>query len=416
MEKSSLALYSEGDTMLTFKGIQEAYEILKPVVKQTPLERSKTFSQLVKANVYLKQENLQSTGSFKIRGAYNKIYHLSKQERKQGVVCASAGNHAQGVARASTLMGVKSTVYMPIYTSPTKIIATRSYGATVVLEGLTYDDAAEAAKKYAKEKNLTFVHAFNDEYVIAGQGTIGIEIFEHLPQVDVVLVPIGGGGLIGGIALALKTLKPNVKIIGVEAEGAQSMKLSLERKKIVPLKSIMTIADGIAVKTPQDLTFALAQQYVDYIVTVNDEEIANALYMLLQRAKLVVEPAGAVALAAVLGKKVVFPQKNIVAVLSGGNVNLPLLTQIIERGMMRNKLLVRVSVIALDKPKVLKEILAILADLGVNVQSISHDRCTTSVPVGFVNIIITIQTLGKDQIEMIKQKFDNKKVKYQILS
>ena len=402
--------------MLTFKDIQEAYEILKPVVRRTPLERSKTFSHMIKANVYLKEENLQTTGSFKIRGAYNKIYHLTKEERKFGVVCASAGNHAQGIAYASTLMGVKSTVFMPIYTPPTKIIATKSYGATVVLEGITYDDAALAAKKYAEEKKMTFVHAFNDDFVIAGQGTIGIEIFEVLPQVDVVLVPVGGGGLISGIALALKTLKPNVKIIGVEAEGAQSMKLSLEQNKIVPLKSIMTIADGIAVKTPKELTFALAQQYVDEVVTVNDEEIADALYLLLQRTKLVVEPAGAVALAALLSKKVSFPKKNVVAVLTGGNVNLSLLTQIIERGMMRHKLLVKVSVTALDKPKVLKDILAILADFGANVQSIAHDRCTTAVPVGYVKIVITFQTLGKEQIDMIKQEFDHKKVKYHILS
>jgi threonine dehydratase len=402
--------------MLTFKDIQEAYDILKPIVRRTPLERSKTFSQMIKTNVYLKEENLQTTGSFKIRGAYNKIYHLTKRERMQGVVCASAGNHAQGVAYASTLMGVKSTVFMPIYTPPTKIIATKSYGATVVLEGITYDDAADAAKKFAEEKKMIFVHAFNDDFVIAGQGTIGMEIFEVLPQVDVVLVPIGGGGLISGIALTLKTLKPNVTIIGVEAEGAQSMKLSLEQNKIVPLKSIMTIADGIAVKTPKELTFSLAQQYVDEVVTVNDEEIANALYLLLQRAKLVVEPAGAVALAALLGKKVSFPHKNVVAVLSGGNINLLLLTQIIERGMMRQKLLVKVSVTALDKPKVLKDILTILANFGANVQSIAHDRCTTAVPVGYVKIVITFQTLGKEQIEMIKKEFHHKKVQYHILS
>jgi threonine dehydratase len=402
--------------MLTFKNIQEAYEILKPVVRRTPLERSKTFSQITKTNVYLKQENLQTTGSFKIRGAYNKIYHLTKQERIHGVVCASAGNHAQGVAHASTLMGIKSIVYMPIYTPPMKIIATKSYGATVVLEGITYDDAALAAKKYAEEKKMTFVHAFNDNFVIAGQGTIGIEIFEVLPQVDAVIVPIGGGGLISGIALALKTLKPNVKIIGVEAEGAQSMKLSLEQDKIVPLKSIMTIADGIAVKTPKELTFALAQQHVDEVVTVNDEEIANALYLLLQRTKLVVEPAGAVALAALLGKRIMFKKKNVVAVLSGGNVNLTLLTQIIERGMMRHKLLAKISITTLDKPKALKDILTILANFGANVQSIDHDRCTTAVPVGFVRIIITIQTLGKEQIEMIKQELDRKKVNYHILS
>jgi threonine dehydratase len=402
--------------MVELQDIQEANDILQSIVKRTPLERSKTFSNLTKANVYIKEENLQITGSFKIRGAYNKIAHLTTQERKRGVVCASAGNHAQGVAYASTLMGVKSTIFMPIYTPPTKILATKSYGATVILEGITYDDAAAAAKKYAEEKKLTFVHAFNDEYVIAGQGTIGLEIFEALPSVDAVLVPVGGGGLICGIGVALKTLKPTVKIIGVEAEGAQSMKLSLEKNRIVPLKSIMTIADGIAVKTPKQRTFSLAKQYVDSVVTVNDEEISNALYLLLQRTKLVVEPAGAVGLAAILSKKVTFPQKNVVALLSGGNVNLSLLTQIIERGMMRQKQLVEVSVTALDKPKALKEILEILANFGANVQSIAHDRCTTSVPVGFVKIIITFQTLGKEQIDRIKKEFDKKKVVYHILS
>jgi threonine dehydratase len=402
--------------MVGLQDIQEAYRILQPVVKHTPLERSKTFSNLAKANVYLKEENLQITGSFKIRGAYNKIFHLSREERARGVVCASAGNHAQGVAYASTLMHVKSTVFMPIYTPPTKILATKSYGATVILEGITYDDAATAAKKYAEKKKLTFVHAFNDQYVIAGQGTIGMEIFETLPTVDAVFVPIGGGGLICGIAIALKTLKPSVKIIGVEAEGAQSMKLSLEKNRIVPLKSIMTIADGIAVKTPKELTFSLAKRYVDSVVTVNDEEISNALYLLLQRTKLVVEPAGAVGLAAVLSKKVKFPHKNVVVILSGGNVNLSLLTQIIERGMMRNKQLVEVSVTALDKPKALKDILEILANFGANVQSIAHDRCTTSVPVGFVKIVITFQTLGKEQIDLIKKEFDKKKVIYHILS
>ena len=402
--------------MVTFKDIEEAQQILQPIIKHTRLEKSKTFSHLLKTNVYLKEENLQTTGSFKIRGAYNKIYHLTEKEKKQGVVSASAGNHAQGVAHASTLMGVNSTVYMPLYTSPVKIIATKSYGATVVLEGATYDDAAIAAKKFAEEKKMTFVHAFNDEFVIAGQGTIGIEIFEDLPAVDAVIVPIGGGGLIGGIALALKTLKPNVKIIGAEAEGAQSMKLSLEQQKIVPLKSIMTIADGIAVKTPKDLTFALAQRYVDEVVTVNDEEIANTLYLLLQRTKLVVEPAGAVALSALLSKKISYPNKNVVAVLSGGNINLPLLTQIIERGMMRHKLLVKISLTVLDKPKALKEILTILADVGANVQSIEHDRITTTVPVGFVKIIITFQTLGKEHIERIQEKFNQKKVHYHIVS
>jgi threonine dehydratase len=402
--------------MIQLQDIKEAYEILTPVIRRTPLEHSKTFSHLTKANVFLKEENLQTTGSFKIRGAYNKIYHLTPDERRHGVVCASAGNHAQGVAYASTLMGVKSVVFMPVYTPPSKIIATKSYGATVVLEGTTYDDAAEAAKKYTKKNKMTFVHAFNDPYVIAGQGTIGLEIHEALPEVDAVLVPIGGGGLIGGIAIALKTLRPQVKIIGVEAEGAQSMKLSLEQYKIVPLQSINTIADGIAVKTPKELTFEIAEQYVDTVVAVNDEEIAYALYLLLQRAKLIVEPAGAIALAALLSKQIEFPKKNVVAVLSGGNVNLSLLTQIIERGMMRTKQLMKVSVTALDKPKALKEILDILAGFGANVQSIEHDRCTTAVPVGYVKIVITFQTLGREQIELIKKEFDLKHVQYHTLS
>jgi len=401
--------------MLNFKDISKAYETIKPIIRHTPLEKSKTFSKLTKENAYLKLENLQTTGSFKIRGAYNKIYNLTEKEKKCGVVCASAGNHAQGVAYASTLLNVKSTVFMPIYTPPTKIIATKSYGAKVVLEGKTYDDAYLAAKEYATKNSMILIHAFNDEYVIAGQGTIGIEVYEDLKNVDAIIVPIGGGGLISGTALALKTLQPKVKVFGVEAEGAQSMKQSLEKEKIIPLKSMDTIADGIAVKTPGDLTYNLAKKYVDEVVTVNDEEISNALYLMLQRAKLVVEPAGATSLAAILSKKVSLPGKNIVALLSGGNINLSLLTQIIERGMMKNKLLFKISIIANDKPKILRDILTILANLGANVQSISHDRGTTSVPVGYVKITITLQTLGSEQISVIKQAFDQKNLKYQIL-
>lgn len=402
--------------MINFNEINKAHNILKGVVKNTPLEKNRTFSNIIGSNVYLKLENLQNTGSFKIRGAYNKIYQLTKEEKNRGVVCASAGNHAQGVANAATLLGVKTTVFMPIFAPPTKIIATRGYGANVILEGNTYDDAYTAAKKYADEKNLIFIPAYNDEYVIAGQGTIGIEIFETLKDVDVVVVPIGGGGLISGIAVALKHLKPDVKIIGVEAEGAQAMKTSIKKNKIVPLKSLSTIADGIAVKTPGNITFDIIKKYVDDIVIVNDDEIARTMYMLLQRAKLVVEPAGAVSLAALLRKKVVFPNKNIVSLISGGNVNLSLLTQIIEQGMMYNNLLTRISIVSPDKPKVLKDILTILANLRSNVISISHDRCTTSVPVGHVKLIITFQTLGSEQVDIIKKELDKKDLKYELHS
>jgi len=401
--------------MVTFIEIKEAYDILKYVVKNTPLEKNRTFSTLTNSNVYLKLENLQNTGSFKIRGAYNKIYHLTEEEKKRGVVCASAGNHAQGVAHASTLLDVKSTVYMPIFAPPTKIIATRGYGANVILEGNTYDDAFIAAKKFTDKKGLTFVPAFNDEFVIAGQGTIGIEIYEALKDIDVVVVPVGGGGLISGIAIALKHLKPDVKIIGVEAEGAQSMKRSLEKNKIISLKSKATIADGIAVKIPGDKTFEIIKKHVDDCVVVDDEEISKTLYMLLQRAKLVVEPAGAVSLAALISKKINFSGKNIVAVISGGNINLSLLTQIIERGMMQQYLMTRISIVAPDRPKVLKDVLTILANLRSNVVSISHDRCTTSVPVGHVKLIITFQILGLEQIDIIKKELEKKNLEYELL-
>jgi threonine dehydratase len=304
---------------------------------------------------------------------------------------------------------------MPVHTPPTKIIATRSYGATVILEGDTYDDAYTAAKKFSGEKNIPFIHAFNDDLIIAGQGTIGIEIYECLPDVKTVVVPVGGGGLISGITLALKHLKPDVEVIGVEAEGAQSMKLSLEQNKIVPLKSMSTIADGIAVKTPGELTYRIVHEYVDKVLTVNDEDIASTLYLLLQRAKLVVEPAGAVALAAILSKKIPVIKDNIVAIISGGNINLPLLTQVIERGMMKNKLLTRISLIVPDKTRMLRDILSILEKLRINVQGISHDRATTNVPIGYVNIVITFQTLGTDQIQYIEQELTRKKIDYQIL-
>jgi threonine dehydratase len=390
--------------MICFSDIEKAYDVLEGVVKQTSLKKSKTFSEMTGSNVFLKMENLQMTGSFKIRGAYNKIYHLSTNEKQDGVVCSSAGNHAQGVALASTLLNVKSTVFMPIFAPPTKIIATRSYGATVHLEGLTYDEAYKAAKKFESEHHATFVHAFNDDYVIAGQGTIGMEIIENLNDVDVVVVPIGGGGLISGISVALKHIKPDVKIIGVEAEGAKAMLQSVKAKKIVPMRGMSTIADGIAVKTPGEKTYNIIQEHVDKIVTVTDNEIAQTMYHLLQRAKLVVEPAGAVSLAAVLFNKISYPGKNIVAVLSGGNVNLSLLDQVIEQGMMHNHLMARLSIIAPDKSKVLKDILGVLSGINANVQSIHLDRSTTSVPVGSVKVLLTFQTLGTDQIEFIQSE------------
>ena len=400
--------------MITYKEISEANKILEGVVKNTSLKKSKTFSEMTGSTVFLKMENLQLTGSFKIRGAYNKIYHLTEEEKKNGVVCSSAGNHAQGVALASNMLDVKSTVFMPVFAPPTKILATKGYGANVILEGNTFDDAFKAAKKFSIDNTVSFVHAFNDKHVIGGQGIIGIEIYDTLKDVDIVTVPIGGGGLISGVSIALKHLKPDVKIIGVEAVGAQAMLKSVKAKKIVPMRGMATIADGIAVKNPGELTFGIIEKYVDEIVTVNDNEIAQTMYHLLQRAKLVVEPAGAVSLAAILNKKISYPEKNIVAILSGDNVNLSLLNQVIEQGMMYNNLMGRISIIAPDRPKILKDILTVLSSINANVQNIIQDRSTTSVPVGHVKITLTFQILGKDQIEYIIEELNKKNLKCEI--
>lgn len=390
--------------MISYKDVETANEVLSPVVKKTFLKKSKTFSDMTQTNLYLKMENLQLTGSFKIRGAYNKIHHLTTSEKEKGVVCSSAGNHAQGVAHAASLLDVQSTIFMPIFAPPTKILATKTYGADVILEGETYDDAYESAKKFAKKKDASFVHAFNDPYVIAGQGTIGLEVFNDLHDIDVILVPIGGGGLISGISIALKHLKPDVQIIGVEAEGAKAMLQSVQAGKIIPMKTISTIADGIAVKNPGDITFDIIKKYVDDIITVTDVEIAQAMYHLLQRAKIVVEPSGAVSLAAALKTKKIFRGKNIVSVISGGNVNLSMLTQVIEQGMLSNNLMGRIIISAPDKAKLLKDIITVLSNINANIQSISLDRSSTNVPIGFVDVHLSFLITGNEQLQNIKDE------------
>ncbi|MFO8078219.1 MAG: threonine ammonia-lyase [Thermoplasmatota archaeon] len=387
--------------MIHFTDIEEAKTIVSDVVKKTYLKKSKTFSEMTDANLYLKMENLQLTGSFKIRGAYNKIYHLNEKDKHKGVVCSSAGNHAQGVAHAATLLQVESTVFMPIFAPPTKILATKSYGAHVILKGETYDDAYENACEYGKKHHLCFVHPFNDEKVIAGQGTIGIEIYDDLQDIDVILVPIGGGGLISGISIALKHLKPDIQIIGVEAEGAKAMMQSVEAGKIKPVHNMATIADGIAVKNPGEKTFEIIQKHVDDIITVSDKEIAQAMYHLLQRAKIVVEPAGAVTLAAAIANKQRFKGKNIVTLISGGNVNLSLLTQVIEQGMLSNNLMGKMTITVQDTPKIFKDIISVLSKRNVNIQEIFLDRSSTNVPVGSVNVHLSFLITGKEQITQI---------------
>ncbi len=399
-----------------YSDIIKAQRKLKGIVKVTPLEHSKSFSAMAGANVYMKLENLQSTGSFKVRGAYNKISNLPESELRKGVVCASAGNHAQGVAFAAKLLGVKARVFMPVFTPPLKVIATRSYGAEVVLEGETFDDAFAAAMKYQEKSGAVFVHPFDDPHIIAGQGTIGLELFQSMDSIEDVVVPIGGGGMIAGIAIALKEMNPDIRIIGVEASGAQSMKNSLKAGKPEKLTNMQTIADGIAVKTPGNLTFEATKKYVDELVVVDDAEIAHTAYLLLQRAKILAEPAGVAAMAAVLHKKSDFSDRNVIPVISGGNINMGILEQILEKGMMEEGLRARIAVLIPDVAGELKSIISILEKLRANINEISHERSITTVPVGYVLVTITFNLQDSSQLVTIRKALDGKMKKYEVLT
>lgn len=398
-----------------FSEIVNAQSVLKNVVKLTPLEHSKSFSALSEAGVYLKLENFQTTGSFKVRGAYYKIKNLTADEAAKGVLCASAGNHAQGVAFAASSLGVKSTVFMPVFAPPLKVIATRAYGAEVVLTGDTFDDAFNAAVEFGKKTGATFVHPFNDPHIIAGQGTIGLEIFEQLRDVDDVLVPIGGGGLIAGIAIALKQLNPRIRVIGVEADGAQSMKASIEHGAPVTLNSADTIADGIAVKSPGNLTFEVTRKLVDELLVVNDAEMARTAYMLLQRAKILTEPAGVAAMAAVLYQKTNTKGRKVVPIISGGNANMSILEQILEKGVMDEGLRARIRVLIPDQAGRLKLIISILEKMKANIHDISHERSTTSVPVGHVQVTITFNLQDTTQLKTICNELEKFGMRYEIL-
>ncbi len=398
-----------------FSDIINAQSHLRDVVKQTPLERSKSFSAMADADVYLKLENFQTTGSFKVRGAYYKISNLNEEEASRGVLCASAGNHAQGVAYAATKLGVKSTVFMPVFAPPLKVIATRSYGAEVILTGETFDDAYNAALEFQEKTGATFVHPFNDPYIIAGQGTVGLEIFEQLRNVDEVFVPIGGGGLIAGIAIALKQLNPSIRIIGVEADGAQSMKVSIEKGAPTALTSVNTIADGIAVKSPGNLTYEAASSLVDEFVVVNDAEMARTAYLLLQRAKILTEPSGVAAMAAILFRKTDVKGRKVIPVISGGNINMSILEQILDKGVMDEGLRARIQVLIPDQAGMLKSIISILERMKANIHDIEHERSTTSVPVGYVQVTITFNLQDTTQLPTILTELDKKGMQYQVL-
>jgi len=391
---------------VTIAAIQQAKLNINSIVRRTPLDFSHTFSEILGVSVYLKQENFQKTGSFKIRGAYNKIMNLSKEEKAAGVIAASAGNHAQGVAFGAQSAGIKATILMPEGAPITKAMATKGYGAEVILHGQSYDDAYEKALEIQKESKATYIHAFDDPYVIAGQGTMGLEILEDLPDVDAVIAPIGGGGLISGIAVALKSLRPQVKILGVQAEGAPSMYKAKQIGQINTLESVSTIADGIAVKRPGNLTFDLVQKYVDDIAIVNDEEVAKAILMLLERTKSVVEGAGAVSLAALMTKKFNLKGKKVAVVLSGGNIDVNIVSMIIERGLAKAGRHLRFKTILLDKPGALQLLLSVIAKTKANVISISHDRITANIPLAQAEVQVALETKNADHIRDIVETLE----------
>lgn len=381
--------------VVSLHDINQAQKRLQGFVHRTELTYSRTFSEIAGNEIYLKNENLQKTGSFKIRGALNKMATLSDQEKQRGVIASSAGNHAQGVALGATLYGISATVVMPAGAPLAKVAATRGYGAEVALYGIAYDDAYAKARQLQAETGAVFLHPFDDPEVIAGQGTIGVEILEDLPALDAVVVPVGGGGLISGLAVALKEMKPSIKVIGVEAAGAPCMLASMRAGRITTLNSVATIADGIAVKQPGELTFGLISKYVDEIVTVEDEEIANAILMLLERAKVVAEGAGAAPVAAILQHKLSFIGKKVAAVVSGANIDVNILARVLDRGLIKAGRKVQFRMIIPDRPGQLQQVLAAIAETQSNVVGINHDRSKKKVAVGYAEVEFVLETLDK---------------------
>ncbi len=389
-------------SVLSLEDVQRAREVLGDSVRNTPLKRSTTLSAMTGADLYLKLENFQRTGSFKVRGALNKIHSLTDEERARGVVAASAGNHAQGVAFAASQAGVQSDIFMPADAALAKAIATRGYGATVHLVGEDYQEAYEHARAFQEEQGSTFVHAFDDQFIMAGQGTLGLEVIESLPELDVLLVPIGGGGLIGGVATAIKAIRPTCRIIGVQAEGASSVAASLQKGHVVPLSEVHTMADGIACRRLGELTFQAIRDHVDEVVTVDETEIAAAILFLLERAKIVAEGAGAVALAAVMhGHAGDLSGKTVCALISGGNIDMTLLGRIIQRGLVKGGRIAEIDTTVPDRPGEIARLLNHMAENRANVLDIHHDRLRTGVPLHRTGIELHIETKGPEHVKEI---------------
>ncbi len=383
--------------------IYQARERIKGIISDTPFSYAPHLSDLSGCEVFLKKENLQITGAFKIRGAYNKIASLSDKERACGVVAASAGNHAQGVALSAREFGIKAIIVMPDSTPLTKINGVKHYGAEVVLHGSNYDEAYAYALELSQKNSATFVHPFEDEEVIAGQGTVALDILDVCKDLDAVIVPVGGGGLISGMATAIKSINPNIEVIGVSASGAPALKESFEKKKPICSKSVRTIADGIAVRDTSEITLEYMLKNVDRFISVDDSEIANAILFLLEKQKLVVEGAGSVGIAALMHEKLTHLKgKKVAIVLSGGNVDVTLLSVIIEKGLLKSGRKMKVTVTLVDKPGSLMRFTQILEELNANIVHISYDRTSISLDYGDANVTVHMETKGEKHQKIIK--------------
>ena len=399
----------------TYEEIEKANSMRGNEIKKTPLIHSPTFSKITESDVFLKAEFRQKTGSFKIRGAYYKIRSLSDEEKKHGVVAASAGNHAQGVAFASSLENIPCTIVMPKNASPAKVAATRGYGATVILEGVNYDESSAKAKEISKETGATMIHAFDDAQIIAAQGVIGLEILEDLPDVEEVYLPIGGGGLAAGMLIAIKQKNPNVKVIGVQSKSFPSMYESVKQGSLTSTGGDRTIADGISVKIPGQLTYSVINELIDEIVLVDDTEITKAMFLLMERMKFVVEPAGAVSLAYLISNKP-SPGKRVVVVLAGGNVDMYLLGQIVDKGLATMGRLLKISVLLPDRPGAFKEIVDEITMANANIVEVVHDRLSSDINAGSAGVTLSLETQGKEQAEKLIESLRQKNIQFKLMT
>lgn len=399
----------------SFEEIVKAQSIQGKEIRKTPLVLSPIFSQLTGAQIYLKSEFQQKTGSFKLRGAYYKIKSLSKEEKKNGVIAASAGNHAQGVAFASSIEKIPCTIVMPKNVSPAKVAATRGYGAKVILEGKNYDDAWIKAQEISKKTGAKIIHAFDDPQIIAAQGVVGLEILDELPDVDEIYVPIGGGGLAAGVLIAVKSKNPKIKVIGVQSKSFPSMKESLKHGKTSTIGGGRTIADGISVKKPGEVTFSIIKDLIDDVTLVDDIQIIKAMFLLMERSKMVVEPAGAVGLAHLLSKKPK-PGKKIVVILSGGNVDMYLLGQIVDKGLAAMGRLLKISILLPDRPGALKEVVDEITAANANIVEVVHDRLSYNINAGSAGVTLSLETEGKSSADELIERLKKKNIQFKLMT